>query len=370
MKIKVCHVTSAHGVEDVRIFYKECLSLNQAGYDVYLVERGESHDKEGIHIIGFGEVPKSRIKRMTQSAKSAYEKALALDCDIYHLHDPELLPFAIKLKRKGKTVIFDSHELTREQIRIKPYLPRIMAKGLSVIYSSYENRILKKIDGVIFPCPVNGKFPLPGKRKAYVNNLPRLSEMYDKYDPTTPKEPDTICTVGSLTYNRGIKHLILAASKAKARVLLGGMLSPIEFEQEIKEMPESENVEFLGFLSREKVMEVYKKSLICASALLNVGQYSGVENLSTKVYECMAMGIPVIMTRQPYNEYMIEKYQFGICVNPEDIDEYAKAISDLLDYPDKAKVMGENGRKAIKEDFNWENEQLSLFRLYEDILTT
>lgn len=39
--IKVCHMTSAHGMEDDRIFYKECVSLANAGYEVYLVELGE-----------------------------------------------------------------------------------------------------------------------------------------------------------------------------------------------------------------------------------------------------------------------------------------------------------------------------------------
>ena len=43
--IKVCHMTSAHEEEDIRIFRKECVSLAEAGYDVYLVERGESYEK-------------------------------------------------------------------------------------------------------------------------------------------------------------------------------------------------------------------------------------------------------------------------------------------------------------------------------------
>ena len=80
--IKVCHMTSAHGVEDVRIFYKECISLAQAGYEVYLVERGESYNKNGVYIVGVGEMPVGRLKRMTEGARRVYEAALALDKDV------------------------------------------------------------------------------------------------------------------------------------------------------------------------------------------------------------------------------------------------------------------------------------------------
>ena len=39
--IKVCHMTSAHQPGDTRIFQKECVSLAKAGYQVFLVQRGE-----------------------------------------------------------------------------------------------------------------------------------------------------------------------------------------------------------------------------------------------------------------------------------------------------------------------------------------
>ena len=74
--VKICHMTSAHGEEDVRVFQKECISLARAGYEVYLVERGESYEKQGVHIVGVGELPISRRKRMTKGAKRVYETAL------------------------------------------------------------------------------------------------------------------------------------------------------------------------------------------------------------------------------------------------------------------------------------------------------
>ena len=66
-----------------------------------------SYEKNGVHIVGVGTIPDSRLRRMTQGAKRVYETALALDCDIYHFHDPELLPYGLMLKKKGKKVIFD-----------------------------------------------------------------------------------------------------------------------------------------------------------------------------------------------------------------------------------------------------------------------
>ena len=53
-------------------------------------------------------------------------------------------------------------------------------------------------------------------------------------------------------------------------------------------------------------------------------------------------------------------------LNPEEI---AQAIEYLLDHPDEARQMGENGRKAVQEKYNWENESQKLLALYHDLLS-
>ena len=58
--------------------------------------------KTNKKIVGIGEIPNGRFRRITRISKQIFRKALSLDCDVYHLHDPELLSFGLKLKKKGK----------------------------------------------------------------------------------------------------------------------------------------------------------------------------------------------------------------------------------------------------------------------------
>lgn len=368
--IKVCHMTSAHEEEDIRIFRKECVSLAEAGYDVYLVERGDSYDKNGVHIVGVGEIPAGRLKRMTQGAKKVYEAAKALDADIYHFHDPELLPYGLKLKRAGKKVIFDSHEMYTAQIREKPYLPRRCASWISSAYERYESHVLRHIDGLIYTCLKDGKHPFEGKCRhiTTIDNTPMLWELYDRYDGSVPKEPRSVVYVGGLSYARGITHLIRAAAGCDCTLYLAGMFDSEEYRRSVEAMEEYSCVKYLGLIGREQVAELILRSCVGAATLLNVGQYNQDDNLATKVYEYMSLAVPVLLTHSDYNDRVMEKYRFGLCVDPENVEETAEAIRYLLEHPDEARQMGENGRRAVKEEFNWGVEERKLLALYDEIL--
>ncbi len=368
--IKVCHMTSAHPKGDGRIFRKECVSLAQAGYDVYLVERGESLEDSGVHIVGIGEVTGGRLARMTKVARRVYKKALSLDADLYHFHDPELLPFALKLKKKGKKVVFDSHERYTEQLRSKPYLPAWITIPMARLYGFYENYVLKRIDAVIFPCTMDGENPFEGrcKRAAIISNAAILGEFFDLYDSECPKRENQVCYVGGLTEARGITIDMLAAHKAGASLALAGDFSPEEYREQLAAMPEFSCVDERGMLNRRDVQALLAESQIGLCTLLDHGQYLKIDTFGIKVFEYMSMALPVILSKSPYNNRMVEQYRFGVCVDPASVDELAEAIRYLLDNPEEAKQMGENGRRTIKEVFNWGVEEQKLFALYEDIL--
>ncbi len=219
---KVCHMTSNHFPEDIRIFHKECVSLAKAGYQVYLVERGETYDKDGVHIIGIGSTPRNRIKRMMESAKKVYQAALSVNADIYHFHDPELLPYGLKLKKKGKTVIFDSHEDFPAQMRDKPWLPTWARRTVSIVYKKYETHVVKKLDAVVAATPhIAEKFEGRTRKIVVVNNYPRLDDIEFHTTPFSERDA-VICYAGGINEIRGEKVMIEALKDSDAILIVAG----------------------------------------------------------------------------------------------------------------------------------------------------
>lgn len=369
--MKICHITSAHATNDVRIFEKECVSLaKEKNNNVYLVGPGKSQDLKNVKIIGIGDKPANRIGRFTSYTRKAIDCAMKINADIYHLHDPELIRFAKKLKKTGASIIFDSHENYVKQIACKEYLRPHVRKIASSIYKLFEDCACKYFDCVIFPCPINGKHPFEGRveNTVFINNVPLLTENCTEKDIVQNRSKETVvCCVGSLTRNRGIEQLVDACFNSNVKLILAGNFQPENFYDDLTQKEAFQCVEYRGFCSRTEVMKIYSESDFGASNLLDVGQYREAENLPTKVYEYMMNGLPVIVSNFLYSVKMIEGYECGICVNPNDSEEIARAIRYLSENNEKAKKMGFNGRKLIEEKFNWKIEEKKLFEIYSKI---
>lgn len=351
--MKICHVTSVHQPEDIRIFHKECMSLAKAGHDIYLVERGKSYEKNGVHIVGIGNLPTGKIKRITKGAKAAYDKALSLDCEVYHIHDPELIPYGIKLKKLGKKVIFDSHEDVPAQIMDKDWIPKQFRKMIADIYKKYETQAVKQFDAVVAATPhIADIFKGRAKKVIVVNNYPKLDDIQFHETPFAERDA-IICYAGGINELRGERIMIEAMKDVQGNLIIAG-----DHEKETI----GGGITYTGRLDREGVNALYGKAVVGLCILKPISNYFYSQPI--KLYEYMAAGIPFICSDFPLWRELAIVSGAGICVSPEDIKDISRAINQLLNDRELAQKMGRNGRQFVTKDCLWDKEEEKLVKLY------
>ena len=127
-----------------------------------------------------------------------------------------------------------------------------------------------------------------------------------------------------------------------------------------------QRVEFVGKLDRSGVKRLLEESKIGLVTLHPTMNY--VDALPVKMFEYMLAGIPVIASDFPILKEIIEKENCGICVDPLDSRSIGAAITWLNKNDAEAKVMGENGKKAVIEKYNWANEEQKLYQVYDEVI--
>ncbi len=359
---RICHVTSLHPAYDARIFFKECRSLTKH-YDVYLIAPNvEDCDKDNIKVRGVV-LPEKRLERFL-SLNIVYKKMKEIDADLYHFHDPELMKIAYKIKRQGKVVIFDSHEDVPSQILDKPWIPKLLRKPVSKVYSIYEAFYFKRFDGLISVTPniVNRLFRI-NQRTVQVTNYPIVYPFEDNRSWDR-----NVCFIGSISPHYMLDVIISLLDKAEAKMIIAGL--PTDHLNDLKKEKNWSLVDFKGFVSHSECLGIIQRCSVgvCLSRYRpNAGYKKGTLGV-LKLFEYMMAGIPVVVTDYDLWVDIIERNNCGICVNPNDERAILNAIIFLLDNPEKAKEMGENGRRLVEDAYNWESQEKILFDFYDLLL--
>ena len=357
---KVCHMTSAHDWNDDRIFLKECQSLVSAGYDVYLVAEGIDREEKGVHVIGCGEKPISRKERMGRFSEKVYQKAVSLNCDVYHFHDPELLGYGLKLKKAGKKVIFDCHEDVPGQILDKEWIPCVLRKIISVAYKMYETYCVRNFDAVVTATPHIAELFLGRTNRVIdINNFPKLEDI-EFHDKDFTEREAIVCYAGGINELRGEKIMLDIMRKINGKLIMAG-----NYNEKGVFRSKGDNVEYLGMLDRAGVNKLYGKAVLGLVLLLPNPNY--VWSRPIKMYEYMAAGLPFVCSNFPLWREVAEKSGAGICVPIDDKKAICEAVTKLLNNRELAQNMGRCGRRFVMEKCNWGNEEKKLISLYKDL---
>lgn len=373
MAVRVVHLSSVHPAIDNRILNKECRSLAQAGYEVVLLA---PHDREevieGVQIRPLGQW-KGRLGRLTVGSVEALRRALAERGDVYHVHDPELLLVAPLLRwRSRAAVIYDMHENVPKALASKTWIPQVLRPAAATLWRRLETLLLRTKMPVVFAERSYAKDYHRLRHTVVVENMVASSLA----SVEAPKYADfTLVYVGGVTRGRGIGVTLAALESLweMGETVRFECVGPI-YDQSLRAESEAfakrwgDRVRFHGRRSSAEAMKIAARAHVGLAILQPCPNY--IESFPTKMFEYMGLGLPLIASDFPLYRNVVETEGTGICVDPTDSEAVIAAILSLKEDPATVAAMGERGKLAVAERYNWKGEEQKLLRFYESILNT
>jgi glycosyltransferase involved in cell wall biosynthesis len=367
--MKVCHVTSVHTTFDTRIFHKECKTLERTGHDVTLIAPADWKEKvvDRVRVIGLPRI--ARRYQRVRLWRQIVRKVRRLGPDIVHFHDPELLLIAPCLR--PARLIYDCHESYAEAMLSTAWIPPLLRPTVSRLVAFLEPTLARRTDAIVVTVDSHTAPFQKAKRPIVVlRNYPLLND----FDVTRCADGKTIIHLGSQDMVRGCSIIIEAMKRIveqvpETRLLLVGPFYEREYKAEIHQLIAAYHLEKVVVLTGQVPYTNIAKWLAQADvgliALQETEKFKTC--IPTKLFEYMASRIPVVASDLPPARRFMNGLNCGFLVESADPQAYAEAIEYLLSHPTEAKRMGENGRRAVEETYNWGSEARKLVELYQKL---
>lgn len=372
--MRVAHICIIHRPLDTRVFCKECRTLAAAGHDVHLLApEPPSACMDGVR---FHPLTRARPNAWSvlKSAAGACRKAASLGADVYHIHEPALIPAGVVLKLAGSKVVYDVHEDAPQQARLVG-----MNKGrplwgwfASLVWSSFEVLAKWFLDAFVCATPAIARKFAPAKT-VVVYNYPMVEDFPQAQRRGGPApyadRANHVLYAGGISATRGIREMVeavdLLPESLRARLILLGRFAPPELEEQVRQLPGWRKVDFRGWQSREDLLRAFTQARVGLVLFHPAPNHR--EALPNKLFETMAAGIPVVASDFPLWRRLVESSGCGLVVDPLDASAVARAIQYLLEHPKEAEAMGRRGQEAVSTRYNWAGEAEKLLALYRSL---
>ena len=140
-------------------------------------------------------------------------------------------------------------------------------------------------------------------------------------------------------------------------VIIGAGLEMSFLRQLVYSLNLDRQVEFLGELSHEMVLEY-----MAIADIFSLPSWR--EGFGIVYLEAMAQGKPVIACQGEGITDVIENNKTGLLVKPKDVKSVTTAIAFLLENSQKACEIGERAKELVLENYTWEKTVQSYIRIY------
>lgn len=374
----VVHLTTVHPRTDTRILHREAASLAaQPDWQVTLMvadglgDSQELIDGHSVEIKDIGALKPGRMRRALGGMVRSCAAVARMRPNIVHFHDPELIPAGFFIKLLGIRVIYDVHEDVPNAVLNKFWLPaplrRVVGSGVTLI----EWLAGKLFDGLVCATPtIANRFPQ--HKTANIQNFPVVKELHSSEAKPFAERPGAVAYVGAISETRGAKEMLealeLVNARRKVSLELAGSTRPASLQRELEAMPGWAHVRFHGWSSRKQVAQLLSR-VSCGLVTLHPTP-SYVDAYPVKMFEYMAAGLPVIASDFPLWRTIVDQAGCGLLVDPNSPSDIADAVQRLLDDPAQAQAMGERGKRAVMDVYNWSVEERKLLGIYGRIFGT
>jgi glycosyltransferase involved in cell wall biosynthesis len=359
----ICHITTVHTKDDNRIFYKECKTLFNNGFNICMIVAGENdHFFKGIKIFGLKKHKNRFVRFFKTSIIDVLKTTKKVNADVYHFHDPELIISGLFLKLLGKKVIYDIHENNSASIISKPYLKNKLIKYLlSKTINFLEKFCVRFFDAIVTARPdISEKFN--HRKLITLRNFPILENSTHNKELHIKNSKRSVIYVGGMSKIRGIEVLIDAFNEMPEYNLL--LLGPIK-EHVIKNKIQlsNTNVKYLGTVEPFEVFKHINEADIGIVTFLAVPNH--VKTLATKPFEYMACGKPMIMSN--FNYWKDTFRESSLYVNPLIKSEIINVTRKLMNDDELYNNMSKLNFNLSKNTYNWDSESKKLIKLYKNL---
>ncbi|EUJ23147.1 glycosyl transferases group 1 family protein [Listeria grandensis FSL F6-0971] len=371
---KIFMFSSVHVWSDTRIFFKEAKTLVENGFEVdFYAMSGTTEYEDTIPNLQVTTLARGGKWSRPKTWRTLYKAALQSDASCYHFHDFELLPVAVKLKKRkpGARIIYDMHENFPAMMETKDWIPALFRKPFSRWIAKKERDYIPHCDHLIFAESSYKKhyadLDIP---KTDILNLPI-------WEARQEREKDTVFTfiyVGDIIQDRGVFNMIELMHELKLRghdalklKLIGPMQSHVETEvmKCIVERDLVNNVEWLGRLPYNEIWDHYGSAHVGLCLLHPIPNY--MHSLATKIFEYMAAGLPILATNIPDWEALMAETDTGFTVDVWDGQAVADKAEQFIAKPALCKDFARHGRRAFETRYNWTTEAGKLIHIYSEL---
>ena len=378
--LKVCHVSSGHRITDTRIFRRECRILKDNGLEVSLLaQHSRAETVEGINIVNLPMVGERWFQRLVLLLPITV-RLLKGDYDVYHFHDPDLLPvmLAVALLTKRKT-IWDVHE---EYISVVSRANKFGVKPLTRLIMNIFERTELKTCRMIGASIVTVSEGIAERYRRAGLNTTICANFVDhrriQFPPKVRRASPPLAIMTGTIQSRFSPDTIVEVfarvrKKIDCRLAFAGTFFPKNLSGQIMERAEELGVKDAVHCSGPFVWETLVGEIIPAASvgmMLELGDPHHPQTkwaLPNKLFEYWVNGIPALANKDTHFGDLVEEVEGGLTVNFDDVDDIAMKLEKLLSDRNLANKMGSNGRRAVIEKYNWASEGMKLLGLYSSL---